>query len=133
MNVLGERIRQRREELGMTQTELAERMGYKSRSSINKIENGTNDIVQSRVEKFAKVLDTSIGFLMGWDKMPVVYVAEVKAEKNESNTYYINDDAREYAEFLHKNPEYRVLFDSYKKVKPEDIDLVRQLIDKMSE
>lgn len=133
MNVLGERIRQRREELGMTQTELAERMGYKSRSSINKIENGTNDIVQSKVEKFAKVLDTSIGFLMGWDKMPVVHVAEVKAEKNESDTYYINDDAREYAEFLHKNPEYRVLFDSYKKVKPEDIDLVRQLIDKMSE
>lgn len=133
MNVLGERIRQRREELGMTQTELAERMGYKSRSSINKIENGTNDIVQSKVEKFAKVLDTSIGFLMGWDKMPVVHVAEVKAEKNESDTYYINDDAREYAEFLRANPEYKVLFDASRKVKKEDIDLVRQLIDKMSE
>jgi len=133
MNVLGERIKQRREELGMTQTELAERMGYKSRSSINKIENGTNDIVQSKVERFAKVLDTGIGFLMGWDDKPVVRVTGIKAVKDEPDAYYINADAREYAEFLHKNPEYRVLFDSYKKVKPEDIDLVRQLIDKMSE
>ena len=35
----GERIRQRRVELGLTQEELAIAAGYKSRSSINKIEN----------------------------------------------------------------------------------------------
>ena len=34
------RIRARREELGISQEELAKRMGYRSRSSINKIENG---------------------------------------------------------------------------------------------
>ena len=51
---IGKRICARRKELGMTQEELAKRMGYKSKSTINKIENGTNDIPQSKVVKFAE-------------------------------------------------------------------------------
>lgn len=35
---IGQRIKVRREELNMSQEELAKRIGYKSRSSINKIE-----------------------------------------------------------------------------------------------
>ena len=45
--------------------------------------------------------------------------------------YYIDKDAREYAEFLYKNPEYRVLFDASRKVKAEDIEFVRQMIDRL--
>ena len=48
------RIRQRREELHMTQDELAQAMGYKSRSSINKIELGKSDIPQSKIKSFAE-------------------------------------------------------------------------------
>ena len=53
---IGYRIRRRREELKMTQQELADKLGYKNKSSIAKIETGTNDIVQSKVVEFAKVL-----------------------------------------------------------------------------
>ena len=49
-----QRIRNRREELGMSQDDLAQKMGYKSRSSINKIEMGLNDISQSKVVAFAE-------------------------------------------------------------------------------
>ena len=45
--------------------------------------------------------------------------------------YYINKDARDLAEFLHKNPKYKVLFDASRKVKPEDIDFVKQMIDRL--
>lgn len=45
---VGERIRIKREELGITQDELAQLTGYKSRSSINKIEKGGNDLPQSK-------------------------------------------------------------------------------------
>ena len=45
--------------------------------------------------------------------------------------YYIDKDARELAEFLHKNPKYKILLDSFRKVKPEDIDFVKQLIDRV--
>lgn len=45
--------------------------------------------------------------------------------------YYINDDARELAQFMFENPEYKVLFDASRKVKKEDIEFVRQMIDRM--
>lgn len=43
----------------MTQDELAEKTGYKSRSSINKIEKGGNDLSQSKIVLFAKILQTT--------------------------------------------------------------------------
>ena len=45
--------------------------------------------------------------------------------------YYIDKDARDLAEFLHKNPKYKILFDAFRKVKPEDVDFVKQLIDRV--
>lgn len=65
MNI-GNRIKQRRIELGMSQQELASAMGYTSKSTINKIELGKNDVSQSKVVKFSKVLDTTPSYLMGW-------------------------------------------------------------------
>ncbi len=67
---LGERIKKRREELGMSQEVLAQKLNYKSRSSINKIELGLNDISQSKIMDFAKALRTSPAYLMGWDENP---------------------------------------------------------------
>lgn len=64
---LGERIKKRREELGMSQEVLAQKLNYKSRSSINKIELGLNDISQSKIMDFAKALRTSPAYLMGWE------------------------------------------------------------------
>ena len=67
--VLYENIRRRREELGISQEELANMLGYKSRSSINKIEKGINDIPQSKIVEFAKALRITPEELMGW-KLP---------------------------------------------------------------
>lgn len=65
-STIGIRIKTRREELGLSQEELAKRLGYKSRSSINKIELGKNDITQHKVVAFAKALNTTTAYLMGW-------------------------------------------------------------------
>lgn len=66
MSKIGENIRKKRIELGLTQEELAIRMGYTSKSTINKIEQGINDIPQSKITKFADALNTSPSVLMGW-------------------------------------------------------------------
>ena len=63
---LYDNIRRRREELGMSQEELAIKLGYKNRSSINKIEKGINDIPQSKIVDFAKALYITPEALMGW-------------------------------------------------------------------
>jgi transcriptional regulator with XRE-family HTH domain len=66
---LADRVRCRREELRLTQEELAQRMGYKSRVSINKIENG-RPVSQKIIARLADALDVSIPYLMGWDEKP---------------------------------------------------------------
>ena len=63
---IGDKIKERRIALGITQEELAKKMGYKSRSSINKIELGINDIPQSKIVKFAQILRVSPGYLMSF-------------------------------------------------------------------
>ena len=68
MSTVGENILNRRRELGLTQEELARRMGYKSKSTINKIEMGINDIPQGKIVKFAEVLSTTPAQLMGWNE-----------------------------------------------------------------
>lgn len=67
---VGEKIREARLKKGYTQTELAELLGYKSRSSINKIEVEGRDIPRSSVIKFAKALDVTPAYLMGWEDGP---------------------------------------------------------------
>lgn len=64
---IGKRIREKREAAGMTQEELSKKLGYRNKSTIAKIENGTNDIVQSKVVDFAKALNTTVAYLMGWE------------------------------------------------------------------
>lgn len=46
-------------------------------------------------------------------------------------SYYLNDDARDLAQFLFDNPKYKVLFDASRKIKKEDIEFVRQMLDRM--
>ena len=81
MSNIYENIRTRREQLGMSQEDLARKMGYKSRSSINKIESGENDIPQSKIEAFAKALNTTPAYLMGWED-----ASKANIEENKTNT-----------------------------------------------
>lgn len=66
------RIRNRRIELGMSQDDLAKQLGYKSRSTIAKIESGENDIPQSKIKAFADALDISPSQLMGFEESPMI-------------------------------------------------------------
>ena len=62
---LYERIRQLRIQAGMSQDDLARAMGYSDRSMITKIEAGKVDISQKKILAFARILNTTPGFLMG--------------------------------------------------------------------
>ena len=64
---VGERIKFRREEIKLTQEELALKCGYKGKSSISKIESSGNDVTMKTVIKIAPALETTPQYLMGWD------------------------------------------------------------------
>lgn len=80
-------IKKRREELGLSQEELAEKLGYKSRSSINKIELGLSDIPFAKIPSFAKALDIKPEVLMGWTE------EKTQPLKEESNAIFLGDDS----------------------------------------
>lgn len=62
---IGSNIKKRRFELRMSQQELADALGYKTRSTIAKIESDENEITISKLKKFAEVLDTTVEELSG--------------------------------------------------------------------
>ena len=64
---IGDRIKERREFLKMSQDDLAKKLGYKSRSSINKIERDASGLPQSKIVAIAKALNTTPAYIMGWD------------------------------------------------------------------
>ena len=65
---IGERIKERREYLGMSQEELALKLGYKSRASINKIEKNSRELRQQKIAEIAELLQTTPGYIMGWEQ-----------------------------------------------------------------
>lgn len=65
---LGDRVKHLREKKGMTQEELAQKLGKKSKSTVAHIETGNRDIPRSMVVELAKILEVSPCYLMGWEE-----------------------------------------------------------------
>lgn len=64
---VADKVKHLREQLGMSQEELAHKMGLKSRSSITRIEKSGDDITLKDVERLSKALGCSPIYLMSWD------------------------------------------------------------------
>lgn len=140
-----DRIKNRRLELGMSQADLANKLGYKSRSAINKIENGLRDISQSKLSQFAEALETTPTFLMGWDdeKEPSNLGAIITGKTRMIPLYesasagfgaYADDHIIDYIPLVIDNDEeannticIKVVGDSmYPKIEEDDIIVVRK-------
>ena len=63
---IGERIKNRRIELNITQDELARRLGYSDKSSISRMENSSK-LTLNKVQLLAEALNVSPSYLMGWE------------------------------------------------------------------
>ena len=107
MSTIGRNISCIRKSLGLTQEELAKRMGYKSKSTINKIELGINDIPQSKIVQFADVLGTTPAQLMGWNEEEEENFSPSEAELTEGE---------------------KILLDLFRRVPEDKQELVLQMI-----
>lgn len=69
---VAERIKQRREALGIAQTDLALAVGV-AKQQIYKYENGViTNIPSDKIERIARALHTTPQYLMGWEDAPTV-------------------------------------------------------------
>ena len=114
-------FRKIREQSGLTQQQMADKLGV-SRSAIGMYENGEREPNFETLELIADTFNVDMNYLLG--KKPTTEVIP--------DRYYLDDDARDMAQFMYENPEYKVLFDASRKVKKEDIGFVKQMIDRMS-
>lgn len=112
------KIRELRIKNGMSQQELAEKMGYTDRSAITKIESGAVDLTEPKILKFAEVLGVSPMFLMGWET----------DQENGQQPYYYNDETAAIAQELHDNPDMHLVFDALRGAGPEDLQKIAEMI-----
>lgn len=107
----------------LTQDELAKKLKI-SRSTIGMYEKGAREPDFETLELIADFFNVDIDYLLGRTDKTTLLPETVKS-------YYLNDDARDLAQFMFENPEYKVLFDASRKVKKEDISFVKEMIDRV--
>lgn len=100
-----------------TQKDLVDDLGF-DKSTVSSWCSG------NRVPKIDVIIDIA--------KYLHVNVGDLIEDNRNDETYYLNPEARDMAQFLFENPEYKVLFDASRKVKPEDIQFVKEIIDRIS-
>ena len=125
MDSVGERIYRLRKDLGMTQDELAQKLGYKSKTSINKIEMGKSEFPQKKLADFANALDTTPGYLLG-------LVSEKAAKLNQELACYTHmmvKDADGIPELGTIDRETIMYAIQFSKLSPTQRAAVRQLTD----
>ena len=71
MSTVGQRVKEKRLELGMTQDALAKAAGYQSRSTINKIESGERTLSFARIKELADALEVTPDYLIGVESLPM--------------------------------------------------------------
>lgn len=106
---------------GLTQQEMADRLKI-SRSSIGMYENGEREPSFELLEAIADYFNVDMNYLLGKKEL----------SENIPQGYYLNEDAKSMAQFLYENPEYKALFDASRKVKSEDIQFVKEMINRMT-
>lgn len=105
---------------GKTQTDISKDLRI-SKATVSSWMNGTRIPRMDKIDLLCHYFNVSRSDIMeDIDQAP------------EEQPYYLNDDARDLAQFLFDNPEYKVLFDASRKVKKEDIEFIKQMIDKMT-
>ena len=119
MEILYENIRRRREELGMSQEELAHRVGYTSRSTIARIERGDINIPQDKIILFARALKVLPEFLMGWTEDEGIDISDEDLAAAESRQQ------------LKDRPQLRALLDAGSKLTDEDVENVIKIMESM--
>ena len=123
---IADRIRIRRNELNLSQAELALRAGYSDRTAISKFENAGNDITMKQVKRIAQALNVSSAYLMGWSESP-----DKEAEDLIKDAYVeqqINSEKIEKAKALYNqyeslSPEKQAQFENFLKFLLSEPDL----------
>ena len=112
-------LRYLRKKYDMSQEVLANKLGYKSFTTIQKCESGVSEPSVSMVKKIAELFGVTMDQITNDDL------------SDAENHYYLDPDAAEIAQEVQQRPELKILFDASRKVSADDLELVINMIDRL--
>lgn len=112
-------LRYLRKKYDMSQEDLANKLGYKSFTTIQKWESGVSEPSVSMVKKIAELFGVTMDQITNDDL------------SDTENQYYLDLEAAEIAQEVQSRPELKILFDATRKVSADDLKFVVDMIDRM--
>jgi len=87
-------IKNKRNELHISQEELANKVGYTDRSMIAKVEKGGVDLTQTKIALFAKALQSTPSELMGWEEEEKTADALIKVTESKELQSIVEESSK---------------------------------------
>ena len=112
-------LRYLRKKYDMSQEDLANKLGYKSFTTIQKWESGMSEPSVSMVKKIAELFGVTMDQITNDDL------------SDAENHYYLDPEAAEIAQEVQQRPELKILFDASRKVSADDLEFVVDMIDRL--
>lgn len=81
-NTMGARIKAAREEASMSQSDLAEALGFQSATAVSLIENGERGVSAALLSRIADVLHRDMAHFLGQEEKPVDIKFALRADKD---------------------------------------------------
>lgn len=122
---IGFRIREAREKLGLTQKELASKVGI-TPSAITNYENDTSHPKEVILYKLIEVLQVEPNYLFQ-DSVANNPLSKEAILNKTKNGPHLDEEAIELLEEMHKRPELRVMFKLGKNATKKDVEAVNEL------
>ena len=132
MATYGDRIRELRENRGLSQQALADMLDL-NKVTISQYERCTRKPDINIVAALCDIFNVSSDYLLGKDDVTIRFVGKEDIEKldgvpnsghQNEHVYYINKETAEYAQAIFEDPELRALFDVVRGIKREDLKLM---------
>lgn len=123
--IIGEMIRERRQNLGITLDQLAADLGVTAKT-VQRYETGERKVKINTVMEISKILNFDYNKFMADAKQ------RLSGETNHVS-YYINEETAKIAQEIYDNKELKILFDASRNAKPEDLLIVADMIKKLKD
>lgn len=123
MTEFSKNLKQLRTDKKVTQMELADYL-HVSQNAIFNWENGKREPSLEIIQKIADYFNVSCSSILGWDESGMCEMHTFQDD--------IDDYLQELGEFLYYNPEHKQLFDCSMDVKPQDVPLAKEMLNRIN-
>lgn len=121
--IIGKNLKRLAWERKKTQADIARDLDI-SKATISSWMNGT------RVPRMDKI-DLLCKYFMV-KRSDILEDSEEVPISGQDEFYYLDEETREIVDLMHKSPEYKVLFSASRKLKPEDLAIIKAMIERMT-